>query len=189
MGREDAQTVQMLLDVLGDDVDRSVCIEAVELSRFFVEVHDWLCLLVEHVQSLDDGLLVVVRPAASLSSLKQPSLEFLLRALKVNDRLEIDPLRHFLLPDIHVLLAPRKPVKEVSASEIVAFNLLADELDHEAARDQLPLFHNGAQLLSERRSCLDLLTEQVACRQMDEIVFLHKHIALAKLSKVVRTFA
>lgn len=67
-----------------------------------------------------------------------------------------------MLPDIHVLLAPRKSIKEVPAAEIVALNLLADELDHEAARDQLPLFHNGAQLLPERRSSFDLLAEQVA---------------------------
>lgn len=137
----------MLLDVLGDHVDRPVGVESVELSRFFVEVHDRFGLLVEHLQPLCDGLLVVIRPAAGLSSFKQPSLELLLCALEVNHRLEIDPLRHFLLPDIHVLLSPRKSVKEVPATKIVALNLLADELDHEAARDQLPLFHNGAQLL------------------------------------------
>lgn len=75
----------MLLDVLGDDVNRPVGVEPVELSRLFVEVHDRLGLLVEYIQPLSDGLLVVVRPAAGLSSFKEPSLELLLRALEVDD--------------------------------------------------------------------------------------------------------
>ena len=94
-----------------------------------------------------------------------------------------------MLPNIHVLLASRKSIQQVPAAEIVAFDFLADQLDHKAAGDQLSFFHDGAQLLSERRSSLDLLAEQVTCRQVDEIVFSHQHVALAKLQKVVRSFA
>ena len=60
MSWEDAQAVKVLLDVLGDDVDGPVGIEAVEFSRLFVEVHDWLGLFIEDLQPLGDGLLVII---------------------------------------------------------------------------------------------------------------------------------
>lgn len=179
----------MLLDVFSDDVDWAVCVESVKLSRLLVEVHHGLGLFIEHLQPLGDGLFVVVRPATGLPSFEQPPLELLLRALKVNHRLEIDPLGHLLLPNIHVLLAPRESVKEIPAAEIVALDLFADQFDHEATRNELSFFHDGAELLPERRASLNLLTKQVSCRQMDKVVLSHQHVALAKLSKVVRSFA
>lgn len=139
----------MFLHIFSDDVNCAVCIKSMKLSCFLIKVNNRFGLLIEHIQSFDYGLFVVIRSSTSLSSFKQSSLELLLSTFEVNNRLQIDPFRHLLLPDIHVLLSSWKSIKKISASEIVAFNFFAYQLDHEITRYQLSIFHYSTEFLSK----------------------------------------
>lgn len=69
IGGEDAEAVQVLLHIGSDSSHISVCVESVQFVLLFIELDDWLGLVVEHFQSLCDGLLIVVSPSAGLASL------------------------------------------------------------------------------------------------------------------------
>lgn len=84
-GREDAKTVQVLLHIRCNHPDIPVRIEPVQLMLLLVEVDDGLCLAVEDLQPLGDGLLVIVGPAAGLAAFEESLLKFLLSALEVDD--------------------------------------------------------------------------------------------------------
>lgn len=141
-GGEDADAVEVLFDIGSDGGDGASGVEAVQFALLLVEVDDWLGLVVEDLQPLDDGLLVVVAAAAGLAALDESALELLLSALEVDDGLQVDPLRHHLLPDVHVLLAAREPVQQVPASEVVELDLLLDQPHHLLAGDQLPILQH-----------------------------------------------
>jgi hypothetical protein len=83
--REDAQTVQVLLHIGSNHCDVPVGIEPVQLVLLGVEVNDGLGLLIEDLQSLGNGCLVVVSTATGLATFEQPPLEFFLSALEVDD--------------------------------------------------------------------------------------------------------
>ena len=102
-------------------------------------IDNWLRVLIKHMESLSDGLLIVIRPSTGLSSIKQPLNQLLLITIEEKYSFQLNPFGHYFFPHVHILLSPRETVQQVSTAIIIALYLLLDQLDHQFTGDQLAL--------------------------------------------------
>jgi hypothetical protein len=101
------------------------------------------------MESLSDGILIVIRPSTGLSSVKQPLNQLLLITIKEKDSFQVNPFGHYFFPHVHILLSSREAVQQVPTAIIIALYLLLDQLDHQFTGDQLALTDLCFDLFSE----------------------------------------
>lgn len=128
--RKNPNRIKMFFNIFSNSLNWPVSFYFFDFRLLLIKSYDWPCLVIENFKPLDNCFFIIIRSSTCLSSLHQSFLQLLFSALKVQHRLEIYPLCHYLFPNIHVLLASWETIKQVSSTIIVSLYFFLDYLDH-----------------------------------------------------------
>ncbi len=130
ISRKDAEAVEMTLNIFCDFIDCAIGIDALKFSKTSIEVDYWFCLIIEDFESFNNWFFVIISATTCLSSFNKSFLELFFAAFKIQNRFQVNILRHLFLPLIKIFLSSWEPIKQISSRVIITLYLLLDKLNH-----------------------------------------------------------
>lgn len=169
--RKNPNRIKMLFNIFSYSLNCSVGIYFFDFRLLLIKCYDRPGLVIENLKSLNNCFFIIVRSSTCLTPFHQSFFKLLFSAFKVQYRLEIYPLCHYLFPNIHILLTSWETVKQVSSTIIVSFYFFLNDLDHKITWDQFSLLDYCINLFSKFRSCFYLLSQKISSGEMGKLIF------------------
>lgn len=168
--RENPKTIEMILHIFCYRLDWSVSVDFHYFGLLLVKLDNRPGLIMENLKSFYNWLFIIIWSATCLSPLQQSPFQLIVSALKNYNWLDVDPLGHNLLPDIHIFLSSRETVEQIPASIIISLDLLLDNSNHQVTWNQFAFFDDTVYFFSQIWTCFYFLSQQISSRQMDKFV-------------------
>ena len=140
-------------------------------------------LMVESHQSFGDDFLSVVQAATCLSSVQQSFNHYLISNFDVKEENDFDLVADNLFPRVDVILIPWKAINHHDFLTTQCKDLFLELLHNNLTRHHLSFLHFLADLVGLFCSSFQVFSEDVANRDMGEIVAFSEEIAVRSLAR------